>query len=66
MSDCPNREKNLAKCNCSYRGCEKKGVCCECVRYHRAMGEIPACFFDNSTEKKYDRSIAAFMRSRSA
>lgn len=57
-----NKEKNLDICNCSYPGCSKKGVCCECVKYHREMGELPACYFDDKDEKTYDRSIANFVR----
>ncbi len=57
--DCPNKEKNLADCNCTY-SCEKKGMCCECVRYHRAMNELPACYFSNKAERTYDRTFRKF------
>lgn len=62
MADCPNREKNLKNCNCSYRACGKQGMCCECLHYHRKMGELPACFFTDDVEKTYDRSIERFIR----
>jgi len=58
---CPNHEKNLANCNCTYPGCSHKGVCCECVQYHRSIGELPACFFSAADEKTYDRSFAKFV-----
>ena len=54
------KEENLKDCNCSY-SCEKKGVCCECVRYHRKRGELPACYFSEKDEKGYDRSINNFV-----
>jgi len=57
--DCPNKEKNLADCNCTYP-CEKKGMCCECIRYHRAMNELPACYFSNKAERTYDRTFRKF------
>lgn len=63
MASCPNKEKNLKNCNCTY-SCAKKGLCCECVAAHRSAGQIPACFFSDETEKTWDRSIAAFIRDR--
>ncbi|OQX71762.1 MAG: hypothetical protein B6D62_01465 [Candidatus Cloacimonas sp. 4484_275] len=59
--NCPNREKNLKFCNCSYP-CAKKGMCCECISYHRSRGELPACYFPDEAEKTYDRSIAYFVK----
>jgi hypothetical protein len=61
--DCPNYERNLADCNCTYEPCPKKGKCCECVAYHRRSGELPACFFSDDVEKTYDRSFTRFKRS---
>ncbi len=55
------RKENLEMCTCSYPGCEKKGLCCECVAYHREQGAIPGCFFSAESEKTFDRSIAKFM-----
>jgi len=59
--DC-RKDKNLKKCNCTYEPCERKGVCCECLTYHRRLGEVPACFFSAEVEKTYDRSIEQFMK----
>ena len=61
MSEC-RKDKNLARCNCSYEPCSRKGVCCECVAYHRSQGELPACFFPDEVERTYDRSIRRFVR----
>lgn len=55
------KEENLKNCNCSYP-CEKKGVCCECIAYHRKRKELPACYFDQKTEKTYDRSIENYFK----
>jgi len=61
--ECPNYEKNMAVCNCTYEPCDKKGKCCECIAYHRRLGELPACYFPNDVEATYDRSIARFKAS---
>lgn len=62
MTTCPNREKNKAYCNCSYSPCGKKFTCCECLHYHRQMGELPACYFTDAAESTYDRSIEHFIK----
>ncbi|HEO64069.1 MAG TPA: hypothetical protein ENN78_02230 [Candidatus Omnitrophica bacterium] len=56
------KEKNMDFCNCSYPSCNKKGICCLCIRYHRERGELPACYFTANAEKSYDRSTANFIR----
>lgn len=61
MSECSNKEKNLAGCTCTY-SCNKRGLCCECVAYHRDKGQVPGCFFSKEGEATYDRSIAALAR----
>ena len=53
---CTNRERNIKNCNCTY-SCEKKGLCCECIAYHRSRRELPACYFSKEKEATYDRSI---------
>jgi len=58
---CDNKAENAKKCTCSY-SCSKRGTCCDCVFYHRSMGEIPGCFFNEAGEKTYDRSIANFIK----
>ncbi|MFC1750851.1 DUF6485 family protein [Pseudomonadota bacterium] len=54
------KEKNLENCNCSYPGCPRKGICCECIASHRVKGQLPACYFLDDIEKEYDRSIEKF------
>lgn len=39
------REENSKHCPCAYTGCEKHGLCCVCLDYHRAMGEVPGCYY---------------------
>ena len=53
--------ENKKHCNCTYN-CPKKGICCECIAYHRQYGELPACYFTAEQEKTYDRSINAFIK----
>jgi hypothetical protein len=54
------KQDNLLNCNCSYEPCSRKGMCCECISYHRSMRELPACFFPDNVEKTYDRSYEKF------
>ncbi len=56
------KEKNLEKCSCTYPGCPRKGICCECIKHHREKGELPGCYFPSEVEKSYDRSIENFIR----
>jgi len=65
MADCPNRERNLKDCTCTYTACGKHGLCCECIAQHRAVGEIPGCLFTKAGEATYDRSVRAFIRDQS-
>ncbi len=57
-----NKEKNLQACNCSYEPCSRKGICCECISYHMAARELPACCFPDEAEQTYDRSFEHFAR----
>jgi hypothetical protein len=61
MKQCDNLNANLAFCNCTYEPCERKGKCCECLRYHQKSKELPACFFPKEVEKTYDRSLRRFL-----
>ncbi|MFH0918305.1 MAG: DUF6485 family protein [Candidatus Omnitrophota bacterium] len=64
--ECLNKKKNDLTCNCSYPGCPRHGVCCECLVYHRSNNELPACYFDKKAERTYDRSMENFIRVKSA
>ncbi len=59
---CENQQGNK-NCNCSYP-CEKHGLCCKCVEYHRKRGELPACYFSKEAERSYDRSVENYLRTR--
>lgn len=56
------RNANSSKCTCTYEPCSRKGVCCDCVDYHRRNNEVPGCFFSKAGERSYDRSVANFVR----
>jgi len=56
------KEQNLDHCNCTYKPCSRKGICCECISYHLKMRELPACAFPNKAEASYDRSFEQFAR----
>jgi len=53
--------KNLKSCPCTYPGCSRKGICCECIRHHVENRELPACCFPKEVEKTYDRSMERFI-----
>ena len=57
-----NQKHNLANCNCTYSPCSRKGICCECIRYHLNMRELPACVFPKDAEASFDRSYEYFAR----
>ena len=61
MKKCLNQEENLQDCPCTYPGCDRKGICCECLRYHLGRDELPACCFPPEIERTYDRSIEKFV-----
>jgi len=58
------KEKNLKDCPCTYKGCPRKGICCECIKYHRENDELPACYFSPDVEKTFDRSIENFIKTK--
>jgi hypothetical protein len=54
-------DRNKRECNCTYEPCSRKGICCECIRYHWQSSELPACFFPDDVERAYDRSVDRFI-----
>lgn len=58
--DC-KKEENKIECSCTATTCSNRGVCCDCVRYHRDRSEVPGCFFPAAAERTWDRSIANFV-----
>ncbi|NCO55662.1 MAG: hypothetical protein GW876_09730 [Bacteroidetes bacterium] len=57
-----NIEKNIKNCNCTYL-CVRKGKCCDCISYHRGLGELPACYFSSAYERSYDRTVENYLKS---
>ena len=55
------KDKNLKTCPCTYPDCPRKGICCECLRYHLKNKELSACCFSKRAEKTYDRSFEKFI-----
>ena len=56
------KEENLKSCPCTYPDCSRKGICCECIRYHLTRNELPACCFSKEAEKTFDRSFEMFIK----
>ncbi|MCP3925132.1 MAG: hypothetical protein GY714_21370 [Desulfobacterales bacterium] len=44
--NCPNLEQNKLDCDCTKESCDKKGMCCDCVRHHKKIGNLPLCLRD--------------------
>jgi len=42
MTEC-KRKENEKSCPCSHVECERHGICCECIRFHRERKEKPVC-----------------------
>lgn len=38
---CPNYETNQQLCPCTEVGCERHGICCECMRFHMNSEQWP-------------------------
>jgi hypothetical protein len=55
-------ERNRKDCTCSYEPCARKGLCCDCLRYHWRKGQLPGCLFPADVERTYDRSVERFIR----
>jgi hypothetical protein len=36
-------EFNKSKCACESEKCERRGMCCECLRYHVERKSLPVC-----------------------
>ncbi len=51
---------NMERCNCTYPGCTHKGLCCECIEYHKSKRQLPGCFFPQDAEATWDRSYEYF------
>ncbi len=58
---CPNAKTVNAKfCACTYPGCPRHGLCCECLQYHLGLRQLPGCCFPEEVERTYDRSFERF------
>jgi len=58
---CPNVEATRRTVDALIVPCDRKGKCCECIRYHLKRKELPGCVFPPEIEKTYDRSIRKFV-----
>lgn len=56
------KKTNLSFCTCTYESCSRKGICCECIEYHKRSNEVPGCLFSKAGERSYDRSVSNFIR----
>ncbi len=56
------QEETRKTCPCTWPDCPRKGICCDCLKYHWQRGELPACLFSTEAEKTFDRSVKNFIR----
>jgi len=54
------KENNKQNCPCLHTECSRYGVCCECLRYHFNMKQLPACCFPDEIAKTDERSFEKF------
>ncbi|WP_084154161.1 DUF6485 family protein [Maridesulfovibrio frigidus] len=64
LENCSNKVNNAKNCPCTYTNCDKHGLCCDCVQYHRKKDQLPACYFTAEQEKTYNRNIDFFIECR--
>ena len=62
MADCKNQKRNEEFCTCTYPGCSRHAVCCECLQSHLGNQQLPGCCFPKEAEGTYDRSFRAFAK----
>jgi len=55
------KQENSKRCNCGFE-CERKGVCCLCVEYHRNKKQLPACYFSDKIAASHDRSAETYFK----
>jgi hypothetical protein len=55
-------ERNKALCTCTYPGCSRHALCCDCLLYHRSKRQLPGCMFPPDVEASWDRSFETFAR----
>jgi hypothetical protein len=56
MAEC-NLKLNQENGTCTYEPCDRKGRCCECIVYHKRLGQLPGCLFSSEVERTFYRSI---------
>jgi len=59
--DCAHKEKKNQHCTCTYISCERHGMCCKCITYHRSKNQMVGCYFTPEAEKSWDRSMGRFL-----
>ncbi len=60
--ECNNEQKNMERCKCTYDGCDKHAICCECLASHLGSKQLPGCCFPPEVERTYDRSFKTFAK----
>jgi hypothetical protein len=62
---CPSQQENQVNCTCTYAGCPRHGLCCQCISYHLSKKQLPGCCFPPEVEVTYDRSFKRFIETHS-
>ncbi len=61
MTSGQGARRGAVECSCTYAGCSRHGNCRECLRYHLANRELPACAFPPEVERTSDRTFERFI-----
>jgi len=52
---------NKENCPCLHTSCSRHGICCDCLRYHLSLKELPACCFPKNVSDTDERSFSKFI-----
>ena len=54
-------DENKRDCPCTFAGCGKHGLCCDCLSSHLGRRQLPACAFPSDIAGTDERSIDEFI-----
>ncbi len=55
---CANHEINIQMCPCTSESCPRRGVCCECISYHRNSLEWPESACMRGAKKRPEETLS--------
>ena len=58
-TNCSNHDTNMSDCPCADSGCERAGICCECIKNHLRNNSLVSCQKNRLQEDSAFRSAVA-------